>query len=159
MILKGNVTLVNTGGDAAAWAGMAANHGTARQVKDHDNRVKLLYIDPQGLNDSWGGSHIALMSQPSSHKTLVKEYPGKRPGSDYSPVLHTTIGDLRSSLLMHERPAPSSVGGVSMQLTADPDSIHPNEDGSLRKLKERSLDKKSLGSPLAWPADEKGGGK
>jgi hypothetical protein len=146
-IMKGKLTLVNTGGDAWALADMVAHHAGAKAVKGADPRVRVVYVDPQGWN-FLATAHIAAMTADRNRPVLAKEFLG----NGYSQPMQTTIGEVRDALLRGE--APGQVKGVSLQMEISDRSFEPDASGQSRALKE-SLLKQSPGPRLpTWPADE-----
>lgn len=153
--MKGNLVIINTGGDAPALTDMIANHDGAKSLKYLLPQLNVIYVDPSGINIF---AHISAM-KPNTEMDM-KFYLG----DGYSPKARLTGETLRQYLLkpggtqellqkvtMKDPPQP---GGVWI----DPQPKSIGKGGA--DIKKKTLGPRPSEDSLSWPiSGPQGGGK
>lgn len=138
--MKGNVVLINTGGDASSFSDMIANHNGAKKVKSARPATTLLYVDPKGWNIP-GTAHLAAFQR--DKEMWVKRYTK----DGYSDKSRMTGSELISNLISGER-IPSKHGGVYIKPQFESDGKGGNE------IKDKILKSRSSDNALTWEVDK-----
>ncbi len=150
--MNGSLTLVNTGGDAPSLPDMVASHEGAKWVQRRDQRVRVVYVDPEGTN--WPGSaHIATLLKPDVR--LDVKYHTAADG--YSPKTTMRASDLIASLVASPRPstsarAPTQLDGVSMEMEVRDSSFEKDSSGRLDEARREATENRPDEDSLSWPA-------
>jgi hypothetical protein len=155
--MKGNLIIINTGGDAPALKDMIANHDGAKSLKYLLPQLDVIYVDPKGMN-IFTVAHISAM-RPNTEMDMKFCL-----GDGYSPKARLTGETLRQYLLkpggtqeLFQKVTmkdPLQPGGV--WIDPQPESI--GKGGA--DIQERTLDSRPSEDSLSWPIPSpQGGGK
>jgi hypothetical protein len=130
-ILNGNLTIINTGGDAPALADMVANAQGARMVAQADPRIQALYVDPKGWNLP-ASAHLATMANQPDKKLEVKVLAG----NGYGPSQQMSLKEFKDRVFTAQSSSSAELGGVSLDQKPSEGSFQKDTSGALKKARD-----------------------